>query len=297
MNPGTSSLPVPALAVSPSQLSFPQVAVGTNATKSVTLTNTGTGTLTISSVTASGAGFSVSGLTLPVSLEASQAAQVTVTFAPSAAGPAQGTISLATNASVSPATIGLSGTGATYQLTVSPASLSFGDVTPGQAATLPVLLQNTGSAAVTISSATVIGPAFKVSAPALPFTLPAGGDSNLNVTFSPAASNVYNGSLTVMSDATQSPDVEALSGSGATTVSHSVSLSWTASSSLNIAGYNIYRATVPTGPFAKVNPSLITETSYSDATVQAGTYCYAATSVNSAGEESSYSNTAQVTVL
>jgi hypothetical protein len=72
--------------------------------------------------------------------------------------------------------------------------------------------------------------------------------------------------------------------------SHSVTLSWVASSSPNIAGYDIYRGTTSmSGPFGPtpLNPSLITTLSYVDTSVVAGTtYYYVATAVNTSGVQS-----------
>jgi hypothetical protein len=80
-----------------------------------------------------------------------------------------------------------------------------------------------------------------------------------------------------------------VTGSGA--VSHYVSLSWTASVSANIVGYKVYRATSSTGSYTLLTASPVTTTSYSDSTVQAGqTYYYAATAVDSSGNESTYSS-------
>jgi hypothetical protein len=79
-------------------------------------------------------------------------------------------------------------------------------------------------------------------------------------------------------------------------VSHSVNLSWQGSAG-SPAGYNVYRGSQVTGPFTKVNSSLDTATVYSDNTVISGqTYYYAATTVDSNGMESSYSNVAQATI-
>jgi fibronectin type 3 domain-containing protein len=78
-------------------------------------------------------------------------------------------------------------------------------------------------------------------------------------------------------------------------VSHSVSLSWSASGS--VAGYNIYRRTQVAGSFTRINPTLETATVYTDSSVNSGqTYYYATTAVNSSGVESSYSNVAQATI-
>ena len=71
---------------------------------------------------------------------------------------------------------------------------------------------------------------------------------------------------------------------------HGVTLNWTASGSANVTGYNVYRAASSTGPFTKMNNSLINGTTYADSAVQPGqTYYYVATAVNSSGQESGYS--------
>ena len=71
------------------------------------------------------------------------------------------------------------------------------------------------------------------------------------------------------------------------TANHVVDLSWKASTSTDVAGYNIYRA--PDGvTWKKMNASLIASTLYSDSTVANGsTYYYAATAVDIHGHESS----------
>ena len=81
-----------------------------------------------------------------------------------------------------------------------------------------------------------------------------------------------------------------------TTAAQSVSLTWTASTSV-VAGYNVYRGTQSGGPYTLINSSLDTGTTYSDATVHGGqSYYYVATAVTSNGVESVHSNEAQVSV-
>jgi hypothetical protein len=78
---------------------------------------------------------------------------------------------------------------------------------------------------------------------------------------------------------------------------HTVTLSWTASTSPNVSGYNVYRGTSSGGPYTKVNSAQIAGTSYLDTTVQSGqTYYYVATAVGSDSSESGYSNQAQAVV-
>ena len=61
--------------------------------------------------------------------------------------------------------------------------------------------------------------------------------------------------------------------------------------SLNVAGYNVYRGTISGGPYTKLNSSLLVSDAYTDNTVQAGqTYYYVATSVDTTNDESAYSS-------
>ncbi len=71
------------------------------------------------------------------------------------------------------------------------------------------------------------------------------------------------------------------------TVTAQVALSWNASTSQGVVGYNAYRSTTSGGPYTKLNSSLISSTSYTDQMVQSGlTYYYVTTAVNSQGLES-----------
>lgn len=75
-----------------------------------------------------------------------------------------------------------------------------------------------------------------------------------------------------------------------------VDLSWNASTSSDVSGYNIYRAVYSNatcGSFSKINSSLNPSTVYADSLIVDGTsYCYATTAVNASNEESVRSNIA-----
>lgn len=89
----------------------------------------------------------------------------------------------------------------------------------------------------------------------------------------------------------------ALGGTCAVTT-HSVALSWTASSSSSISGYNVYRSATSGGTYTKINTSLVVPTGYTDNSVQAGqTYFYVATAVDTNGNESVYSSPPQQAVI
>jgi fibronectin type 3 domain-containing protein len=80
------------------------------------------------------------------------------------------------------------------------------------------------------------------------------------------------------------------------TTNHVVDVSWKASTTLDVTGYNLYRS--PDGVnWKKANVSLIASTMYNDATVANGsTYYYAATAVDIYGKESGKSASIKVTV-
>ena len=84
---------------------------------------------------------------------------------------------------------------------------------------------------------------------------------------------------------------------GAAGAPHSVTLTWTASTSPNVTGLNIYRAAAAGGPYTKINSYLVVGTSFTDSNVLAGqTYRYVATAVDNTNAESSYSNEASATI-
>lgn len=99
------------LGANPTSINFGNVTVGSSSSQIVTLTNLGSASLTISQANVTGAVFSVSGLTLPVTLAVGQSTTLSARFAPAAAGSVTGSISVVSNAPSSPTTISLSGTG------------------------------------------------------------------------------------------------------------------------------------------------------------------------------------------
>jgi fibronectin type 3 domain-containing protein len=95
--------------------------------------------------------------------------------------------------------------------------------------------------------------------------------------------------LTFTSNAQPSTTTQALSGNGTAAGTHSVNLSWNPSNSSGISGYNVYRAaySASCGSFNKINAVVNTGTLYTDSAVaNGGSYCYAATTVDSSNQES-----------
>ena len=283
-----------ALAANPTSLRFGNVNVGGNGSLSETITNTGSTSISVSQVAITGSGFGVSGITTPLTLAAGKGATFTVSFAPTASGAVTGNLTITSTATNPTLTIPLSGTGATTAgtLSVSPATLALGNVTVGSSGTATGTLTASG-ATVTVTAATTNNSVFTVSAFSLPHTIAAGQSASFTVTCSPTVAGAVTATLTFTSNAQPSTTTETLTCTGVAASTHSVSLSWNASSSQNISGYNVYRSpyTTSCGSFSRINNLLDTGTVYTDSSVTNGSkYCYATTAVDSSNAESGYSN-------
>jgi hypothetical protein len=282
----------PQITVTPSSASFGSVTVGSNNSQTFKISNPGTAALNLSQALLAGTGFSYSGMTAPLSVAPGGSASFTVSFAPNSATNFSGNLTLMNNSPNSPYVLSFSGTGiaSTPQLSVSPTSLNFGSLTTGTSATQTVTLKNTGNANLSISQDSMSGSGFTLSGMALPVTLSAGQSASFSVAFAPTASSSYSGTVTVTSNAVNSPTTITLAGSGAAPVTHAANLSWTPSSS-TFAGFDVYRSNVSGGPYSKINPTMVSSTSFSDTNVVVGqTYYYVATEFDSSGNQSAYSN-------
>ncbi|MGH9563496.1 MAG: choice-of-anchor D domain-containing protein [Terracidiphilus sp.] len=294
-NPTASSQKTPAagsLDVTPGSINFGSVAIGAVVSQSVTVSNKGGTPVSVTQASTAASGFTISSANLPLSVGAGQQATLNVSFSPKSTGAVGGTLSLVSNASSSPSAVSLSGTGVTPSalLNASASSLSFGSVSTGAAKTLGVTLTNAGNSKVTISSVKLTGAQFAASGVSGGVILSPGQNVTLDVTFSPAAAGTLTGSVTVASNATNSPAVISFSGTAsAAQVSHSVTLGWNADASA--AAYNVYRSSASGGPFTNLTPARVAATQYADSAVQAGqTYYYKVTAVTSAGVESAPSS-------
>jgi hypothetical protein len=108
---GTGVAATLTLGINPTSLSFGNVTTGTSsAAQSVTITNTGNSSVTISQINLS-ADYSMTGGSAPVTLTPSQNLTLSVRFSPTTAVTVNGSISIVSNATGSPATVTLSGTG------------------------------------------------------------------------------------------------------------------------------------------------------------------------------------------
>jgi hypothetical protein len=192
-----TGLGVPAVSLSASTLSFgSQIVSSTSAAQTVTVTNSGTATLTLGSITATAPFAQTNTCGSPVA--AGGICTISVTFTPTTAGSAVGSVSLVDNAANSPQTISLTGMGVTAPIAnLSPASVTF--ATPQAVGTTSapqtVTLTNTGSATLLIVGITAsanFGATNNCGA-----SIPVGGNCSISVTFTPTAVGDLYGTLTV----------------------------------------------------------------------------------------------------
>jgi hypothetical protein len=267
------------------------VPVGSSVTQSVQIKNYGTQTTTIYSASISSSLFTTSGLTLPLTLGAGTTKTFTLKFSPIQTGSDTGTFTFKSIRGLTVLTIALSGAGtaATRIVTASPARLSFGNEAVGSSEKLAVTLKNTGNSSLTLSQISLTGIDATISSGLNGATIASGQSATLDVTFAPKSAEQMTGSIKISSNASNSPTVIQLSGTGVSSEAHSVALIWEASTSSGVIGYNVYRAISGSG-FAKLVSSPVSGLKYTDGTVQSGkTYAYVVTSVTSSGKESTYS--------
>jgi Protein of unknown function (DUF1573)/Abnormal spindle-like microcephaly-assoc'd, ASPM-SPD-2-Hydin len=233
--------------------SFGNVTVGSQSSQTVTLTNNTASGVTISQAVVSGSGFSLSGLSTPLALNAGANATFSIVFAPLSAGSVSGNLAITSNA-VDPAlSMTLSGAGvAPGAMGASPTSLEFGTVQVGNNQVLSETITNTGGSSVTISQVAASGTGFALSGLSTPVTLGAGQSANFTVTFTPTSAGSASGDATVTSNGTNPTLTIPLAGTATIAAgqlsatpatlavgSVFVGASGTASGSLNATGANV----------------------------------------------------------
>jgi hypothetical protein len=291
----------PAVALSAATLTFGSQLVGTGSpAQTLTLTNNGNSALGITSLVVTGAnpGDFPETTTCGSSVAAGGSCTISVTFTPISAGPRTASVRITDNASDSPQITSLAGTGTVAVASLSTSSLTFRSQSVGTtSAVQTITLSNTGSAALSISSLAIGGTNagdFAEIADTCGSSVAAGGNCMIGVTFTPSAAGQRAAALSITDNAGGSPQSVNLSGTG----SPDVILSWTASPTPGVVGYNVYRGTTSGGEgTTPLNSTPVNGTTYADGNVTAGTtYYYVVTTVGSDGVQSAPSGETEATV-
>ena len=226
---GTGVPAAPIVSLSPTSLAFGNQTVNTSsAARTVTLKNIGDASLTISSIALMGANSNQFSLSNPcgTTLTAGNSCVISVTFSPTAVGSASASLSVTDNASDSPESVSITGTGvaaAGPAVSLSPTSVPFGPVVVTTTSTAStVTLTNTGSTALNITAISVTGTPlnagqFAVASTtcgSLPATLGGGSNCTINVTYTPGVLASAYALLSITDNAVGSPQSVSLSGIG-----------------------------------------------------------------------------------
>jgi hypothetical protein len=190
---GTGLTPAPAVTLIPGSLDFGSVAQGTSASLNISVQNSGTAALHITSVVIAGAnasGYSSSSPTCNSAIAVNSACTIIVTFTPLAPGLRSANVTITDDAPGSPQTVNLTGTSlaSSPAVTLVPGSHDFGTITQGTSTPFNISVENTGNAALHISSVAVGGVDpndFSSSSPTCSTAIPV--NSACTVTFTPLA--------------------------------------------------------------------------------------------------------------
>jgi hypothetical protein len=198
----------PTVTLSPTSLNFGNQMVDVSSNPQVvTLTNTGSSSLSITTIKISGGNhidFSQTN-NCGSSLGANASCTINVGFTPSKTGSRTSTVSISDNASGSPQSVALSGTGVAPVVTLTPASLNFEGVLVGKSSsTQSVTVNNTGTASLTVTSMVPNGD-FSQTNNCTSGLVAAGSSCKVTVTFSPTASWSRGGSIAITDNAYNDP--------------------------------------------------------------------------------------------
>ena len=174
--------------------------VDNTVTKNLTVKNAGTNPLFIDSVTSSDPEFAATGATTcpPGGLAHLATCTITIGFTPSTLGAHSATLSVYDNTATSPQHVAASGTG-TVDMTVTPASVSIGNIKDGMKSVKSISVSNKQSSSVSLSEG-FSGPNagdFSITGGTCTSTLAAKATCSLTVTFIPTAIGAESATMTV----------------------------------------------------------------------------------------------------
>lgn len=209
----------PIASVAPGSLAFGSVTTGTiSPAQSITVSNTGNTNLVVSGITLTGdAGQFTIVSNACGTVTPGGSCNIDVAFAPTTTGGKSAAVVIAHNAAGSPSIVTLGGTGVAAPVagpTITlPANTNFGTRRVGTVRTQTVTVSNLGPGVLTITSASTSAP-FTVTLGTCAAPVAAGRTCKLSVTFAPTAVGAVSRTLTVVSNASNSPTNALVSGVG-----------------------------------------------------------------------------------
>ncbi|MFZ1972984.1 MAG: choice-of-anchor D domain-containing protein, partial [Candidatus Acidiferrales bacterium] len=222
---GTGTAPLGTIRIGPTSLTFESQLVGTtSATQTVTVANVGDVNVTFTSIATTGDFSGATTAQCPTLSTDSSPCTFQIAFKPTAAGTRTGAIAFTDNATGSPQTVTLTGTGMNgpATVTVSPTSLTFASQTISSTSPAQnVTVTNTGTGPVNFTSFSITGEnssSFALASGANACnptgTLAANASCMIGVTFTPTTTGEIAATLVIADNATGSPQLVSLNGTG-----------------------------------------------------------------------------------
>jgi hypothetical protein len=204
------------ITIAPTTLLFGDEGVGTTSNPlTLTVSNTGSTAVTFTSIAMTG---DFAGATLAqcpsIAVEGTPCT-FHITFTPTTTGVRAGTITFTDNATGSPQTVTLNGTGVAAVIGIAPTSLTFGSQAVGTtSAAQTVTVSNNGEFPLIFSSIVTSGDFAGATLAQCPSIGEEAPSCVFSITFKPTATGTRNGTITFTDNATGSPQTVTLTGTG-----------------------------------------------------------------------------------
>lgn len=211
------------MTVGPASVAFGNVVIGvtsaTSAAKTVTITNPAKGQpvtgLGLQITGANPGDFTISGNNCASTLAIATSCSAMLTFTPGALGTRTASLVVSDTGNANAGLSALSGTGIAGNLTITPATTSFGNVVVGSSsASKAITVKNPNTATLSIASATASAGFAIASDQCSGGNLAPGATCAIGVVFNPIQTGALSGSVTISDDAAGSPQSVALGGTG-----------------------------------------------------------------------------------
>ncbi|MBS4027639.1 MAG: choice-of-anchor D domain-containing protein, partial [Ignavibacteriales bacterium] len=225
-----TTTPFPIISVTPLNIDFGNVLLGTNKQDSIIVTNTGTANLIVSDIYSNNSVFTFDTTNFTLAPNISRA--VHVTFTPTSINTQLGNIIVYNNSAVSQVGLNVTGTGTRPIFHLSRSSIPFLSVLLGASKQDSFIISNTGTADLIVSNITSDDSAFNVQSQN--FTLAPTESKRIDVSFTPDSAQTYSGNIIVEHNAQGNPDTVKVSGTGTTVAAPLISFSTTSLSFGNV---------------------------------------------------------------
>ncbi len=196
----------PNFSITPPNLNFGNVAIGSSATLQATVNNAGTIPLEISNITSSDGQFTFTPNIFPIIIAQGGNQVFDITFTPTSTGLKTANLIFTHNATGSPTTYSIQGTGVdAIEPSINIVNLI--NIIIGSTTNIPITVTNNATIPLLINANINIGPNWNITPDTV--TIPAGGNSIFTLTFiAPAIPNTYTGSLVFSSASVPSRTIQ-----------------------------------------------------------------------------------------